>query len=616
MRPRNTLPISLAVLALVNGCGDDMPVSLGTSQAGLTTFGAYGTFFVDMDGDHLADQVLVNANGIIVRRSTGTSFGPDEPWTETGYFGTRGTYFADVTGDGRADAIVVNDNGVTVRSSTGTRPFDSGKLWTEVGYYGSRGTYFADVTGGGKADAIVVNDNAVVVRPASGTPPFGPNELWTEVGYYGSRGTYFADVTGDGRADAIAVNDNAVVVRPSSGTRPFGPNELWTEVGYYGSRGTYFADVTGDGRADAIVVNDNAVVVRPATILHTFGANELWTESGYYGSRGTYFADVTGDGRADAIVVNDNAVVVRRSTGMRQFGPYEYWLVAPSSPPPQPSPSFSVSVTAPVSQLVGWDQSATYSVKMQGQNGFAGQVTLSLDNLPNGLNSPQGFQYSFAPNPIGPGQTSTLTVQPKVAMMTPANSYALRVQGTSPGLASQTDRATLSIRRSTGNFSLAGSPRYVTSTCNTVTAEVIGTQVRFKGAGFVTSWENFSYYRFSPACRGAVVIPAGSPSGVLLYNLGLYGKPPGSSVFQSVPWQNFYFSADDSLLLIEGSSGGNSVGAQVASLFDMIQLSASDTNFFTGTVGTVALVRQPTQSRDRVDVNLSYPMGTISLSAP
>jgi hypothetical protein len=36
------------------------------------------------------------------------------------YFGSRGTHFADVTGDRRADAIVVNDDGVTVRRSSGS----------------------------------------------------------------------------------------------------------------------------------------------------------------------------------------------------------------------------------------------------------------------------------------------------------------------------------------------------------------------------------------------------------------------------------------------------------------------------------------------------------------
>jgi Astacin (Peptidase family M12A)/FG-GAP-like repeat len=129
---------------------------------GVAYFGTRGTFFADVTGDGKADAIVVNDGGVTVRRSTGSvtlGFGANESWTTVPYFGTRGTFFADVTGDGKADAIVVNDNGIVVRRSnlTGTS-FNGNESWTQgVAYFGSVGTFFADVTGDKKADAIVIN---------------------------------------------------------------------------------------------------------------------------------------------------------------------------------------------------------------------------------------------------------------------------------------------------------------------------------------------------------------------------------------------------------------------------------------------------------------------------
>jgi hypothetical protein len=103
--------------------------------------------------------------------------------------GTRGTFFADVTGNGTADAIVVNNDRVTVRRSNGSS-FTPNESWTQNPYYGTRGTFFADVTGNGTADAIVVNDDRVTVRRSNGSS-FTPNESWTQNPYYGTRGTFF-----------------------------------------------------------------------------------------------------------------------------------------------------------------------------------------------------------------------------------------------------------------------------------------------------------------------------------------------------------------------------------------------------------------------------------------
>ncbi|MBD2484093.1 Calx-beta domain-containing protein [Planktothrix sp. FACHB-1365] len=296
---------------------------LATAKTGTVTIAdndKTGKTNTDVDGDGRDDAIVSIDSGIVVRRSDGTKFLPNELWTDIGYWGTKGTGFADVTGDGKADAIASNDNGVFIRRSDGSK-FLPNELWTDVGYWGTKGTWFADVTGDGKADAIAANDNGVFIRRSDGSK-FLPNELWTDIGYWGTKGTWFADVTGDGKADAIASNDNGVFIRRSDGSK-FLPNELWTDVGYWGTKGTWFADVTGDGKADAIAANDNGVYIRRSNGTG-FLPNEKWTDIGYWGTKGTWFADVTGDGKADAIASNDNGVFIRRSDGSK-FLSNEKW---------------------------------------------------------------------------------------------------------------------------------------------------------------------------------------------------------------------------------------------------------------------------------------------------
>ena len=55
---------------------------------------------------------MVNDYGVVVRRSTGSGFAPNEPWTRTSTYGNVGTDFADVTGDKKSDGIVINDDKV------------------------------------------------------------------------------------------------------------------------------------------------------------------------------------------------------------------------------------------------------------------------------------------------------------------------------------------------------------------------------------------------------------------------------------------------------------------------------------------------------------------------
>jgi hypothetical protein len=176
-------------------------------------FGRLKTLVGDVNGDSIADIVAVNYDSIGVRRSTRSSFAPYETWVR-GRFASAGgfIYLADVTGDRRADLVVVPvtaaGSGIIVRRSTGTS-FGPEEKWTSELYFGRYATDITDVTGDGKADAVVVNEYGVVVRRSTGSG-FAPNESWTRSGYYGNVDTYFADVTGDKKSDGIVINDDKV----------------------------------------------------------------------------------------------------------------------------------------------------------------------------------------------------------------------------------------------------------------------------------------------------------------------------------------------------------------------------------------------------------------------
>jgi hypothetical protein len=274
----------------------------------------------DATGCHDGADAVARADdgALVVGRSSGGALLGAQGWTEAPFAATQ---LADVTGDGRADAIVAGEAGVLVRRSTGDS-FGEPELWSAAAATGSLAATFADVTGDGRADAIAVDPAGIEVRRSTGEW-LGPAERWSRSAFDAFAATHFADVSGDGRADAVTVEVGGVTaVRRSTGAG-FGAAEYWAP--FYGAPSTHFADVTGDGTADAIGPGAGGVILVRSSFGDGFGWNEPWTEPSSAKPLETHFVDVTGDSRADAVAITtEGAVIVRRSRGNHFTAP-ELW---------------------------------------------------------------------------------------------------------------------------------------------------------------------------------------------------------------------------------------------------------------------------------------------------
>ena len=108
------------------------------------------------------------------------------------------------------------------------------------------------------------------------------------------------------------------------------------------------------------------------------------------------------------------------------------------------SPDFSLSAS-PSSQTVIQGNPTTYNLTITPNNGFSGQITLSVSGLPTGANG------TFSPNP----STSNSSLSVTTATSTPAGTYSLTITGISGSL-THTTTATLVV--TAPDFSLSSSP--------------------------------------------------------------------------------------------------------------------------------------------------------------
>jgi uncharacterized membrane protein len=185
-----------------------------------------------------------------------------------------------------------------------------------------------------------------------------------------------------------------------------------------------------------------------------------------------------------------------------------------------PKADFSLAMS-PSSASVAAGGTTTYSVTVNGSNGFKSPVTLSSSGLPAAATA------SFAPNP-NTNSTSTLMVQTSAS--TPTGTYQLTITGVSGSLSHYVS-ASLTVTAPASRFSLSVSPASVSTAAGTVaTYSVTVTRTNFTGSiSFsITGTPALSSATFAPASTAGnttslqISTSAGTPLGS--YSLTITGS--------------------------------------------------------------------------------------------
>jgi hypothetical protein len=297
----------------------------------------------DVNGDGKADIIRLNlirryplppANEVML--STGSSFGTQQDWVDGVLVGDHGFLAGDVDGDSKTDVVGLSDTGVVVLRSTGSS--FTGETWAVTPFYGAPQTLLGDVDGDGRADLVAIGNGYVGVWHslkaascpawASANGCFGNYETWFG-DFRAPHGDLLADVDGDGHADVVGLFDGSVqVLTSTSGKAPY-TLETWWNASFFGDHGTLLRDVDGDGKADLVAISDTSVTVLHGEGWQSFPAGpgfglkaprfddqETWRASTFYGSYATNLVDVTGDGMADLVAFGSGYIGEITSSGL------------------------------------------------------------------------------------------------------------------------------------------------------------------------------------------------------------------------------------------------------------------------------------------------------------
>lgn len=273
---------------------------------------------------------------------------------------------------------------------------------------------------------------------------------------------------------------------------------------------------------------------------------------------------------------------------------------------PPPPPNFSLVIDQGV-PVLEWGTTQTYRVRVQSINGFTGQVQLQPVDL-HAYNLTAIFDATI----ITPNTPTRLSI-PTTLGSTRLGPITLYVQGCAdiPGVGRtcrMSNMPAFRVGRKTGNFVEKNMFGYTPSMCGSASVRVGGGgQSRvftFTGPnGRQATVQRASYYEFSPSCRAAVVMTTtsqGTPA-LVFVNLGLTGYPvgPSGAPFSILPGSDYYFSLDESLLLVVGPvETGRTLTIVNLLTFNAVTVGSAGTNRVTG------VNLESTDTADHMDITL------------
>jgi hypothetical protein len=257
----------------------------------------------------------------------------------------------------------------------------------------------------------------------------------------------------------------------------------------------------------------------------------------------------------------------------------------PPPPPPPPSPSFQFTVPV-IDTAVHWGNSVAYALQLTSQNGFAGAVTVTPQNLPFGASAPPVTVNV----PANGSATANLTVA-TMRGMTALGQQSFMVNATGTGAPARTRTLDLLVLPAADTFRTLNW-RTASSSCAGLQANVQGGTVSFAGSGFTnTTGLLFIWYAFTSDCRGAAVfgpsVGLNQGNTIIVFNLGFpdeiaaargSSRTLGAAAYDQT---RFRMSADGSHLIAVSQSGASNH----ASLWNLLDLAQVNPPYpYTGTL--------------------------------
>ncbi len=309
-------------IGAIKNLGSDLFLAAPTSPT-------YGDVLADLDGDGLADLVLADQNGGVLRVSLNTGsgmFGAPASFTAT----FPGAPFpGDLNGDGKVDLVVPRltndgDGGIDAFINQGGATFAApAALPLPVGAT-ARAGQVVDLNGDGNLDIVLVTTDAVWnaslgVMLNTGNGTFAAPTSVFPLGLSTTSSLRVTDLDGDGLADvALATLDDqgngALGVAFNQG---MGVLAAPVSVGSAAPTSLVVGDLDADGRKDLLVAERTGHLL----VFHNAGQGSF-AQSGDHsidpeatGLRVVGLADLDGSGKVDVILQDSSDAIVMLNHG-------------------------------------------------------------------------------------------------------------------------------------------------------------------------------------------------------------------------------------------------------------------------------------------------------------
>ncbi|MEW5986607.1 MAG: FG-GAP-like repeat-containing protein [Chloroflexota bacterium] len=345
-------------------------------------------------------------------------FGDGLTWTEntidSAFDGAAAVDAADLDGDGDLDVLGAARWADTV--AWWQNVDGDGLTWTKVtidtAFDGAVSAQAADVDGDGDLDVLGAanSDDEVAWWQNSDGSGLSWLKYTVATGFDGAQSAAAGDLDGDGYLDIVGAARWSNQVTWWRNTD--GAGATWTAVilsdDFGGAYAVTVADVDSDGDLDVLGAATDGDAIK--WLENRNGDGSLWTERAigirFDGARGVAAGDFDGDTDMD---------ILGAASGSGTLG---WWENTGDLPP-----NFTLTAS-PASANICAPAGATFTMSLDAITGFSQPVDLSA------AGHPSGSTVTFAPNPVTPPGSSTMTVGNTGAAA--GGNYTIEITGMTP----------------------------------------------------------------------------------------------------------------------------------------------------------------------------------------